>query len=435
MFRSVLFATAMVAVEAWKQDYNSQIQGYGADNQHYGHQGGYNSGRVDAHNSKRTGGHQGQGHNQWVDNAWNQWGTNNHWDTQKSVDNKWGNNSGKINVTLNSVNGHYDEDYGQQRRGIGYEGHQNTSGDVGYVIGLAGHSFGYAPGNHSYGYKNKKDHGYGGWANNLGAWNHGANYDNFGNQHKDDRSLVANAARDSANVKRVRRVGGGYADYDELEDSDHGSQYGRKRAPVSFGGNTKVGSYGGLSKGNTAFSSKSYGGNSNGGSIGGNLGGGYGGSGYGGSGYGGSSLGSLSPIGSIAGGSRGGSRGGVGSGFGSFGNTAKGGFGRRGGFGGGLARSRALGRGRTGGFGGRYGGGLGGVGSIGKGRTGLSVASISGGLGGVGSIGGGAKGIGGLSSNGLGGIGGRGIGGRKSGGFRGFGGSTGGRYGGSKGKW
>ena len=400
MFRSVLFATAMVAVEAWKQDYNSQIQGYGADNQHYGHQGGYNSGRVDAHNSKRTGGHQGQGHNQWVDNAWNQWGTNNHWDTQKSVDNKWGNNSGKINVTLNSVNGHYDEDYGQQRRGIGYEGHQNTSGDVGYVIGLAGHSFGYAPGNHSYGYENKKDHGYGGWANNLGAWNHGANYDNFGNQHHDDRSGVANAARDSANVKRVRRVGGGYADYDELEDSDHGSQYGRKRAPVSFGGNTAVGDFGGLTKGNTAFNSRSYGGNDQGGSIGtNNLGGGYG-----------SSLGGLSPIGSIAGGSRGG--------FGSFGQGSKtGGFGRRGGLGSGLARSRALGRGRTGGL-----GGIGGRGSFGGSR------------GGRGGFGGSRGGYG----AGLGGIGGRPSLKKTVGkqGFRGFGGS-GSRYGvaGGKGRW
>ena len=352
MFRSVLFATAIVAVEAWKQDYNSQIQGYGADNQHYGHQGGYGSGRVNAHNSKRTGGHQGQGHNQWVDNAWNQWGTNNHWDTQKSVDNKWGNNSGKINVTLNSVNGHYDEDYGQQRRGIGYEGHQNTSGDVGYVIGLAGHSFGYAPGKHSYGYKNKKDHGYGGWANNLGAWNHGANYDNFGNQHHDDKSGIANAARDSANVKRVRRVGGGYADFDELEDSDHGSQYGRKRAPVKFGGDTSVGDYGGLNKGNTAFSAGSYGGNDQGGAIGTR---GYG-SGYGAGGSLGG-LGGLSPIGQLSGGKRGG--------FGSFGNTGgfgnKGGFGRRGGLGSGLARSKALGRGRTGGFGGvgGYGGGVG----------------------------------------------------------------------------
>ena len=356
MFRSVLFATAMVAVEAWKQDFNSKIQGYGADNQHYGHQGGYNSGRVDSHNSKRTGGHQGQGHNQWVDNAWNQWGTNNHWDTQKSVDNKWGNNSGKINVTLNSVNGHYDEDYGQQKRGIGYEGHQNTSGDVGYVIGLAGHSFGYAPGKHSYGYENKKDHGYGGWANNLGAWNHGANYDNFGNQHHDDGSKIANAARDSANVKRVRRVGGGYADYDELEDSDHGSQYGRKRAPVSFGGNTKVGDFGGLTKGNTAFSSDSYGGNDQGGSIGNNgIGGGYG-----------SSLGALRPLGSL-GGLGGGKRGGFGS-FGKYGGNA-GGFGRRGGLGSGLARSRALGRGRTGGLG--RAGSLGGRGGIGARLAGI----------------------------------------------------------------
>ena len=127
MFKSVLFATAIVAVEAWERNVKDDYQqptAYGADNQTYGHQGhsgahgahgSYGSkGRADAHNSHRQSGHQGQGHNQWVDNAWNQWGTNNHWDTQKSVDNKWGNNSGKINVTLNSVSGHYDSDYGQQ---------------------------------------------------------------------------------------------------------------------------------------------------------------------------------------------------------------------------------------------------------------------------------------------------------------------------------
>ena len=249
MFKSVLLATALVGVEAWERryvrdDYEAP-RAYGVDNQHYGHQQGYGhtshggkdgrgfQGRIDAHNSHRQSGHQGQGHNQWVDNAWNQWGTNNHWDTQKAVDNKWGNNSGKINVTLNSVSGHYDSDYGQQQRGIGYEGHQNTSGDVGYVIGLAGHSFGYAPGNHSFGYENDTDYGYGGWANNLGAWNHGANYDNFGNQHHDDHTRgVANDARDSADVKRVRRVGRGYADLEELEDTDRrdkGDQYGRGR--------------------------------------------------------------------------------------------------------------------------------------------------------------------------------------------------------------
>merc|ERR1719211_897781 len=209
MFKTVLFATAIVAAQAWERSYNDRIQpeAYGSDNQHYGHQGsdygyglsnGHGYGHVggargfggrfggavggaagvagfggargfgragralggsqgqqqwnvaDAHNSYRQVGHQGQGHNQWVDNAWNQWGTNNHWDTQKSVDNKWGNNSGKINVTLNSVSGHYDHDFGQQRRGIGYEGHQNTSGDIGYSIGLAGHSFGYKPGSHSF---------------------------------------------------------------------------------------------------------------------------------------------------------------------------------------------------------------------------------------------------------------------------------------------
>ena len=249
MFKSFVLATALVGVEAWERRYvrddYAAPRAYGVDNQHYGHQQGHGDlshggkngrgfqGRIDAHNSHRQSGHQGQGHNQWVDNAWNQWGTNNHWDTQKAVDNKWGNNSGKINVTLNSVSGHYDSDYGQQQRGIGYEGHQNTSGDVGYVIGLAGHSFGYAPGNHSFGYENDTDYGYGGWANNLGAWNHGANYDNFGNQHHDDHTRgVANEARDSADVKRVRRVGPGYADLEELEDTDRrdkGDQYGRGR--------------------------------------------------------------------------------------------------------------------------------------------------------------------------------------------------------------
>jgi hypothetical protein len=248
MFKAALFASALVAVEAWrrdvKADYN-QPGAYGVDNQHYGHQGGYggygkgyggyggfNNG-ADAHNSHRQSGHQGQGHNQWVDNAWNQWGTNNHWDTQKSVDNKWGNQSGKINVTLNSVSGHYDNDYGQQQRGIGYEGHQNTSGDVGYTIGLGGHSFGYAKGSHSYGYDNDVDYGYGGWANNLGAWNHGANYDNFGNQHHDDHTRgVANKGDDTAGVKDGRRAGYGYADLEELEDTerrDGGDQYGRGR--------------------------------------------------------------------------------------------------------------------------------------------------------------------------------------------------------------
>jgi len=241
MFKAVLFATALVAVEAWERnvaDDYTQHNAYGVDNQTYGHQQGSGSygkgaGRVDAHNSHRQGGHQGQGHNQWTDNAWNQWGTNNHFDTQKSVDNKWGNNSGKINVTLNSVSGHYDSDYGQQKRGIGYEGHQNTSGDVGYTTGLGGHSFGYSEGDHSYGYENEADYGYGGWANNLGAWNHGANYDNFGSQHHDDHTRgVANEAADSADVKRVRRVGGGYADFEELEDTDRrdkGEQYGRNR--------------------------------------------------------------------------------------------------------------------------------------------------------------------------------------------------------------
>merc|ERR1719203_1920362 len=218
MFKTVLFATAIVAAQAWERSYNDRIQpeAYGADNQHYGHQGsdygygkrsvsrkggygrtsygghkghrsyaggrhgiqslgglkglrgvgglhghgrasGYGGSRIglggrratsgarfggikgralggsqgqqqwnvaDSHNSYRQVGHQGQGHNQWVDNAWNQWGTNNHWEAQKSVDNKWGNNSGKINVTLNSVSGHYDHDFGQQQRGLGYEGHR-----------------------------------------------------------------------------------------------------------------------------------------------------------------------------------------------------------------------------------------------------------------------------------------------------------------------
>ena len=326
MFKSVLFATAIVAVEAWKRDVKADhqdVQAWGVDNQHYGHQGngGYGSkGRVDNHNSHRQSGHQGQGHNQWADNAWNQWGTNNHFDTQKSVDNKWGNNSGKINVTLNSVSGHYDEDYGQQQRGIGYEGHQNTSGDVGYTIGLAGHSYGYAPGNHSYGYDNDADYGYGGWANNLGAWNHGANYDNFGNQHHDGHNRgVANNARDSADVKRVRRVGRGYADLEELEDTDRrdkGEQYGRGRVAalqdlsqgtghsaerrvghgnrgygVDVNGDRQrsyaKGSYGGSRQnsglsGGLGYGGKSYGGY---GSSGRGIGGGF--SGFGSRGYGG----------------------------------------------------------------------------------------------------------------------------------------------------
>jgi hypothetical protein len=326
MFKTVLFATAIVAAQAWERSYNDRIQpeAYGSDNQHYGHQGsdygyglsngsgygrgyglgnryGHGAGRggfgrggrgfggfgrggrgagsgfgarnftgqnfngragigaagiaggavggaagtagfgvggfgaagralgggqgqqqwnvADAHNSYRQVGHQGQGHNQWVDNAWNQWGTNNHWDAQKSVDNKWGNNSGKINVTLNSVSGHYDHDFGQQQRGLGYEGHQNTSGDIGYTIGLGGHSFGYAPGSHSYGYANRADFGYGGWANNLGAWNHGANYDNDGAQFIDDKRDVTNDADDTADVKVTRRVAGGYGDLNELDDA------------------------------------------------------------------------------------------------------------------------------------------------------------------------------------------------------------------------
>merc|ERR1719157_390521 len=275
MFKAVLFATALVAVEAWERNVADDYT---------------------QHNSHRQGGHQGQGHNQWTDNAWNQWGTNNHFDTQKSVDNKWGNNSGKINVTLNSVSGHYDSDYGQQKRGIGYEGHQNTSGDVGYTTGLGGHSFGYSEGDHSYGYENEADYGYGGWANNLGAWNHGANYDNFGSQrHADHTRGVANEAADSADVKRVRRVGGGYADFEELEDTDRrdkGEQYGRGRVAAlqdlqqgtghSHGERVGTGNrgYGVGTAGRTgrSYGSASYGGRDQG--YG--LGGGYGhGNGYG----------------------------------------------------------------------------------------------------------------------------------------------------------
>merc|ERR1711957_954122 len=123
--------------------------GYGgyANAKEHGHAGNASYNEATAHNSYRQSGHQGQGHNQWVDNGWNQWGTNNH--------------------------------YGTQKRGMGYEGHQNVSGEVGYTIGLGGHSFGYDEGDHSFGYDNKEDYGYGGWANNLGSWNHGANYDNF----------------------------------------------------------------------------------------------------------------------------------------------------------------------------------------------------------------------------------------------------------------
>merc|ERR1719264_1101529 len=86
---------------------------------------------------------------------------------------------------------HYDHDFGQQQRGLGYEGHQNTSGDIGY----------------------------GGWANNLGAWNHGANYDNDGRQFIDDKRDVTNDADDTADVKVTRRVAGGYGDLNELDDA------------------------------------------------------------------------------------------------------------------------------------------------------------------------------------------------------------------------
>jgi len=251
MFKTLILATALVAVEAWERDVKAdafQTEAYGVDNQYYGTQGykgmNYGYGKADkdnvglhgghggvgkgnaawneatSHNSYRQSGHQGQGHNQWVDNAWNQWGTNNHFDAQKSVDNKWGNQSGKINVTLNAVSGHYDADYGQQQRGIGYEGHQNTSGEIGYTTGLAGHSFGYADGDHSYGYDNREDYGYGGWANNLGAFNHGANYDNFGDQFVETGRDQYNDARDSADIKMNRRVGAGYADLEAADDDD-----------------------------------------------------------------------------------------------------------------------------------------------------------------------------------------------------------------------
>ena len=237
MFKSLILACAIVSVEAWQRDVKAdrfQTEAYGVDNQHYGTQGyggksyGNKNGHggnaawneATSHNSYRQSGHQGQGHNQWVDNGWNQWGTNNHYDTQKTVDNKWGNQSGKINVTLNSVSGHYDKDYGMQQRGMGYEGHQNTSGDVGYTIGMGGHSFGYDEGTHSFGYENNDDYGYGGWANNLGAFNHGANYDNFGNQFVETGRDQYNDARDSSDVKENRRVGGGYADNEELDQSD-----------------------------------------------------------------------------------------------------------------------------------------------------------------------------------------------------------------------
>lgn len=265
MFKTTLFASALVAtVSAWENmaaANNFTTEAYGVDNGNYGHQGwgkqaGYGAaygaqdnmsgfGRThggvdvignnewavaDNHNSYRQTGHQGQGHNQWTDNAWNQWGVNNHFDTQKSVDNKWGNNSGKVNVNINSVSGHYDHDYGQQQRGLGYEGHQNVSGEVGYELGMGGHSFGYEAGDHSYGYENNKDWGYGGWANNLGAWNHGANYDNFGNQFRDSARDITNDVTDTHDIKENRRVGSGYADLEELDQYDaRQDQYGSVR--------------------------------------------------------------------------------------------------------------------------------------------------------------------------------------------------------------
>ena len=326
MFKAVLFATALVAVEAWKRDVKQdrfQTEAYGVDNQNYGHQGyGYGKGyglgyghgnsswrRPDSHNSLRQAGHQGQGHNQWVDNAWNQWGTNNHWDTQKAVDNKWGNNSGRINVNINSVSGHYDNDYGQQQRGIGYEGHQNVSGKIGYTIGLAGHSFGYKKGNHSFGYVNNRDYGYGGWANNLGAWNHGANYDNFGEQHVETGRDQDNDSLDTHEIKENRRVGKGYADIDELDqDDDRERQYksfqigpdnrgkgignnlgvlgGSRLADRGFGFNTRAGK--GIASVNFP-SDRRYGGYGLGSSYGGY--GGYGGYGYNAKPLGGSLLG------------------------------------------------------------------------------------------------------------------------------------------------
>ena len=235
MFKTIAFAAALVsAANAWERSKMDRFQteAYGADNQNYGHQGkgyGNSSWKVaDNHNSYRQTGHQGQGHNQWVDNAWNQWGTNNHWDTQKAVDNKWGNNSGKVNVNINSVSGHYDYDYGQQQRGMGYEAHQNVSNGAGYSIGMAGHSFGYQPGTHSYGYKNNVDYGYGGWANNLGAWNHGANYDNLGNQFNDRARDITNDSLDTHEIKDGRKVGHGYADLEELDD-DREEMYGNHR--------------------------------------------------------------------------------------------------------------------------------------------------------------------------------------------------------------
>jgi len=248
MFKSLIFSCALVSVDAWhrnvKQD-KFQTEAYGVDNQYYGTQGYGGKGglghggnaawnQATSHNSYRQSGHQGQGHNQWVDNAWNQWGTNNHYDTQKAVDNKWGNQSGKINVTLNSVSGHYDKDYGQQQRGMGYEGHQNVSGEIGYTIGLGGHSFGYAEGTHSFGYDNADDYGYGGWANNLGAFNHGANYDNFGNQFQETGRDQYNDARDTSDVKENRRVGAGYGDNEELDaDDDRQDQYANTRINVT----------------------------------------------------------------------------------------------------------------------------------------------------------------------------------------------------------
>ena len=248
MFKSFILAASLAGVQAWRRNVKGdkfQTEAYGADNQYYGTQGygGIGKGKLGlgingnssfnrstSHNSYRQAGHQGQGHNQWVDNAWNQWGTNNHWDNQKYVDNKWGNNSGKINVTLNSVNGHYDRGYGTQSRGMGYRGHQNVSGAQGYTVGLAGHSFGYAAGHHPAGaYVNKGNYGYGGWANTLGAWNHGANYDNFGNQHHGNSHGrgVENNASDSVGVKKgasglAGRGYGSYSGYGHGLNNGHG---------------------------------------------------------------------------------------------------------------------------------------------------------------------------------------------------------------------
>merc|ERR1719151_513918 len=189
MFKSFILAASLATVQAWRRNVKGdkfQTEAYGADNQYYGTQGygGYGKGKL------------GLGVN--------------------------GNSAFNKSTSHNSY------------RQAGHQGHQNVSGAIGYTIGLGGHSFAYSPGSHSYGYDNREDYGYGGWANNLGAWNHGANYDNLGNQFVETGRDQYNDVRDRHDVKENRRVGPGYRDLEELDaDDERQNQYANIRVGVS----------------------------------------------------------------------------------------------------------------------------------------------------------------------------------------------------------